>query len=63
MITDGWKKSSYSNGEGGNCVEARGTGDIAGLRVQMRDTQYPGSGHLEVSSEEWMKLLAAASHT
>lgn len=37
MITDGWKKSSYSNGEGGNCVEACAAGDIAGLRVQMRE--------------------------
>lgn len=59
MITDGWKKSSYSNGEGGNCVEARG--DIADSRVLMRDTQNRSLGRLEVPTTEWAALLATAS--
>ncbi|MGW5877936.1 DUF397 domain-containing protein [Nocardiopsis terrae] len=58
MITDGWKKSSYSNGEGGNCVEARG--DIADVRVLVRDTQNRALGHLEMPNEEWTAFLATA---
>lgn len=55
MITDEWTKSSYSNGEGGNCVEARG--DTADACVLVRDTQNRGLGHLAFDAGEWSVLL------
>ena len=55
MMTEGWKKSSYSNGSGGQCLEARQ--DQAAVLV--RDTQNRPLGHLEASAPEWTALLAA----
>ncbi|MFJ9552195.1 DUF397 domain-containing protein [Nocardiopsis sp. NPDC101807] len=55
MMTENWNKSSYSNGSGGQCVEARR--DQAA--VLMRDTQNRPLGHLETSTPEWTALLAA----
>ncbi|AFR07517.1 DUF397 domain-containing protein [Nocardiopsis alba] len=53
MMTDEWGKSSYSNGTGGNCVEARATGQGAA----MRDTQNRELGHLGFDTKEWTALL------
>ncbi|PDP88762.1 DUF397 domain-containing protein [Glycomyces fuscus] len=50
-----WKKSTYSGGNGGQCVEARRTS--AGAAV--RDTQNRHLGHLEASGAEWTALLEA----
>lgn len=50
-----WRKSSYSGGNGGHCVEARRTPDGAALR----DTQNRSLGQLEASSLEWSALLTA----
>lgn len=36
-----WRKSSYSNGEGGNCVEV--SDDAPGL-VPVRDSKLAGTG-------------------
>ncbi|MFE2551914.1 DUF397 domain-containing protein [Streptomyces sp. NPDC059355] len=36
-----WRKSSYSNGEGGDCVEV--SGDLPGI-VPVRDTKLAGAG-------------------
>ncbi|WP_329386743.1 DUF397 domain-containing protein [Streptomyces sp. NBC_01351] len=36
-----WRKSSYSNGEGGNCVEV--SDDLRGI-VPVRDTKRGGAG-------------------
>ncbi|XKK39628.1 DUF397 domain-containing protein [Nocardiopsis sp. ARC36] len=55
MMTEDWNKSTYSNGSGGDCVEARR--DQAA--VLMRDTQNRSLGHLEASTPEWTALLAA----
>ncbi|MBR8741446.1 DUF397 domain-containing protein [Nocardiopsis sp. MG754419] len=55
MMTEGWKKSSYSNGEGGNCVEARATDQGAAVR----DTQNRDLGHLDAPAPEWAALVAA----
>lgn len=55
MMTEGWKKSSYSNGSGGHCVEARH--DVAA--VLMRDTQNREAGHLALAGSEWTALLGA----
>ena len=54
MGLDGrWKKSSYSHGNGGNCVEVRSTG--AGTAV--RDTPNRHLGHLDAPAGEWNALL------
>ncbi|GAA1002479.1 DUF397 domain-containing protein [Nocardiopsis tropica] len=55
MMSEDWNKSSYSNGTGGNCVEARATGQGAAVR----DTQNRELGHLEAPAPEWTALLAA----
>ncbi|WDZ92605.1 DUF397 domain-containing protein [Nocardiopsis sp. HUAS JQ3] len=50
-----WKKSTFSHGNGGNCVEAQRTGTGAAVR----DTQNRHLGHLEADSTEWTALLEA----
>jgi len=51
-----WAKSSYSDPNGGDCVEARepGTGT-----VQVRDSKDPGGPKLSFSSESWQAFTAA----
>jgi hypothetical protein len=48
-----FRKSSYSQPNGGNCVE------VADLPTgaAVRDSQNPGAGHLEVPAVEWSALL------
>ncbi len=46
-----WRKSSYSGGEGGNCVEV-GQAD----RVMIRDTQDRTGPVLTVSPAAWMRF-------
>lgn len=53
MMTESWKKSSYSNGSGGDCVEARR--DVAAVLV--RDTQNREAGALAFTNQEWDALL------
>ena len=52
-MTD-WRKSSYSNGTGGNCVEACATG----RGTAVRDTQHRHLGSLHVSAREWEAFVA-----
>ena len=49
-LTPTWAKSSYSDPNGGNCVEARqpGTGT-----VQVRDSKDTGGPALSFSSDSW----------
>ncbi|MDE3722143.1 DUF397 domain-containing protein [Nocardiopsis sp. N85] len=54
MMTEDWKKSSYSNGTGGNCVEVAGTDTGAAVR----DTRNRELGHLEFTAGEWTTLLS-----
>ncbi|MFC4561598.1 DUF397 domain-containing protein [Nocardiopsis mangrovi] len=49
-----WTKSSYSEGNGGNCVEVCETPE----NVKVRDTQHRHLGHLTVPSPEWIAFLA-----
>ncbi|MFI6578329.1 DUF397 domain-containing protein [Nocardiopsis sp. NPDC050513] len=55
MISERWTKSSYSNGKGGECVEARGV--LAASTIAMRDTQNRDLGSLRFPSGEWTALL------
>ncbi|MFI6581694.1 DUF397 domain-containing protein [Embleya sp. NPDC050493] len=49
-----WRKSSYSNGDGGQCLEVA-PGFSA---VPVRDSKDPGVGHLVVAPTAWSALLS-----
>jgi hypothetical protein len=53
-----WRKSSYSGGTGGSCVEVA----VAPGSSAVRDTRHRHLGHLEFPAVEWAALLAAAKH-
>ncbi|TDC86890.1 DUF397 domain-containing protein [Actinomadura sp. 7K507] len=51
-----WRKSTRSNGAGGNCVE------VADLDVGIgiRDSKAPDTGHLTFTTRVWVTFLAQA---
>lgn len=49
-----WKKSSYSGGNGGDCVEVAESPQQA----KIRDTKNRQAGHLTVPAAEWSAFLA-----
>jgi hypothetical protein len=49
-----WRKSSYSGGSGGNCVEVAPTGS----NIAVRDSQDPDGPGLQFSAAEWRAFLA-----
>ncbi|MFJ9546116.1 DUF397 domain-containing protein [Streptomyces erythrochromogenes] len=51
-----WRKSSYSNGDGGNCVEV--ADGVAGV-VPVRDSKRPDGGVVVVSAAAWGPFVAA----
>ena len=51
---DGWRKSSYSDGNGGQCVEV-----ASAAGVMVRATTARGSVTLIVSSEAWKRFTDA----
>ncbi|GLU47362.1 DUF397 domain-containing protein [Nocardiopsis ansamitocini] len=51
-----FRTSSYSQPTGGNCVEVA---NLPGTTA-IRDTQNRAAGHLEVPSNAWAALVAAA---
>jgi hypothetical protein len=52
---DGWRKSSYSDGNGGQCVEAAS----ADGAVLVRDTANRDGGTLAFSAEAWRVFTSA----
>jgi Domain of unknown function (DUF397) len=50
-----WRKSSYSSGNGGECVEV----GKAGNAVAIRDTKDRDSGTLAFSSAAWSRFLGS----
>lgn len=46
-----WFKSSFSNGQGGECVEAAATLPCTGMAV--RDSKHPDGPVLLFSADEW----------
>lgn len=48
-----WRKSTYSGGANGNCVEV---GSASGILV--RDTTSRGSGFIKFSSMAWDEFIA-----
>ncbi|MFI5829594.1 DUF397 domain-containing protein [Streptomyces sp. NPDC051578] len=51
-----WRKSSYSNGTGGDCVEV--ADGLAGL-VPVRDSKRPGGPAIVVTAAAWTPFVAA----
>ncbi|MGC0416107.1 DUF397 domain-containing protein [Embleya sp. AB8] len=49
----GWRKSSYSNAYGGDCVEVAHDPTV----VPVRDSKEPGIGHLVIPSASWSALV------
>jgi hypothetical protein len=49
-----WRKSSYSNGAGGECVEVA---EVIGGGRAVRDSKNPDAGILRFSSTEWSAFL------
>ncbi|MFE1099182.1 DUF397 domain-containing protein [Nocardiopsis alba] len=47
-----WHKSSYSGGDGGDCVEVS-----EGPTTGVRDTRHRGLAELNVPASEWTALL------
>jgi Domain of unknown function (DUF397) len=51
-----WRKSSYSGGNGGDCVEI--ADDVLGV-VAVRDSKDPGGPVLEFGPDDWRAFTAA----
>jgi hypothetical protein len=49
LIGAQWRKSSYSNGNGGDCVEVA---DFDTHRA-LRDSKNPAGGHLTFTAAQW----------
>jgi hypothetical protein len=49
-----WRKSSYSSGDGGQCVEVASAAGVA-----VRDTTNRDGGTLTFSAEAWQKFTDA----
>jgi hypothetical protein len=58
-LASNWRKSSYSGGQGGQCVEVARTPGL----VAVRDTKDQGAGPvLRVSSADWSRLVKSIKH-
>ncbi|MDA8371403.1 MAG: DUF397 domain-containing protein [Nocardiopsaceae bacterium] len=53
-----WRKSSYSGGTGGSCVEVADTPEASAVR----DTQNRDKATLLFPAAEWRAFLTAAKH-
>jgi len=54
-MTYKWRKSSYSGGNEGNCVEVA---DLPDGRRAVRDSKNPNDGHLALSRGAWEMFTA-----
>ena len=50
-----WRKASYSNGNGGNCVEVA---DLPRGRRAVRDSKDPGGPAMMFTATEWAAFTA-----
>jgi hypothetical protein len=48
-----WRKSTYSNGSGGDCVEITGTGRV----IAVRDSKDPDGPVLAIIPSQWRAFL------
>jgi Domain of unknown function (DUF397) len=51
---EGWRKSTYSDGNGGNCVEVAATAEI----IKIRDTADREGVTLSFSAGAWAEFVA-----
>jgi hypothetical protein len=56
VISQEWRKSSRSGGNGGECVEVRRHGE----GVQVRDSKDPTGPILRFTRKEWAAFLGGA---
>jgi hypothetical protein len=56
LSTAVWRKSSYSNGEGGNCIEI--ADGFMGV-VPVRDSKDPEGPALVFPAESWASFIAS----
>lgn len=49
-----WFKSSYSDSEGGNCVEV-----AFATRIHIRDSKYPTGPELHLPAPAWSAFISA----
>jgi len=56
-----WRKSSYSNGMGGSCVEIAPLAGIPGTNddIAIRDSKDPHGPALTFAARQWRELAAA----
>jgi hypothetical protein len=52
-----WRKSAYSSGSSGDCVEFAATPDA----VHVRDSKDPEGPHLTFAPDAWARFLAFAA--
>ena len=55
MDSPTWRKSSYSGGQGGNCVEVGGAASV----IVVRDTKDRNGGTLAFSADAWNAFAAS----
>nr|WSW71538.1 DUF397 domain-containing protein [Streptomyces sp. NBC_00995] len=53
-----WRKSSYSNGTGGECVEMAEIHDSVGVR----DSKQDGGPHISVTRSSWSAFVSSLRH-
>jgi len=56
LSTTVWRKSSYSNGDGGHCIEV--TDGFAGI-VPVRDSKDPEGPALVFPAESWSSFVSS----
>jgi hypothetical protein len=54
LSNSSWRKSSYSNGQGGDCLEV--ADNVSGF-VPVRDTKRPGGPTLEFTAAAWSAFV------
>ncbi|MFE3553082.1 DUF397 domain-containing protein [Streptomyces kronopolitis] len=60
LSTAAWRKSSYSNGDGGDCVEV--ADDLPGI-VPVRDSKDPHGSALIFPVAAWSSFVSAVKDT
>ncbi|MFB6616283.1 DUF397 domain-containing protein [Streptomyces sp. NPDC085524] len=58
-----WRKSSYSAGDGGNCLEMatwqKSTHSGAGAIAPVRDSKVPDGPHVVFTAQAWAAFVAS----
>jgi hypothetical protein len=58
-----WRKSSYSNPDGGECLEVSDALPGLPVIVPVRDSKDPGRGALAFTGEAWSAFVAHVSES